>query len=87
MADSVEQAGPMVQMILARRDSLPFGGIGLSSGFEWLGFNIVLDREISREMRSTGAKARPSNKHTNAALKGRYSTIETCLRLGTVDCR
>jgi hypothetical protein len=32
MAASVQHAGPMVQMILARRDGLPFGGIGLSSG-------------------------------------------------------
>ena len=38
MADSVLQAGPMVQMILARRDGVPVGWIGLSSGCLELGF-------------------------------------------------
>jgi hypothetical protein len=38
MADSVQLAGPMVQMIFARRDVLSFGWIGLSSGSLTLGF-------------------------------------------------
>lgn len=42
MADSVLQAGPMVQMILARRMS-PFAGVGISSGFSRFAFNQILD--------------------------------------------
>jgi len=34
---SLLQAGPMVQMILARRDGVPFG-VRVSSGLGWLGF-------------------------------------------------
>jgi hypothetical protein len=37
MADSVEHAGPMVQMILARREMEVFW-VSVSSEFGWLGF-------------------------------------------------
>jgi hypothetical protein len=42
MADSVLQAGPIVQMILARRMS-PFVWVGISSGFSGFASNQILD--------------------------------------------
>jgi hypothetical protein len=46
MAASVLQAGPMVQMILARRGAF-FFGIESSSGLGVAGFNLFLDWDVT----------------------------------------
>jgi len=51
MWDSVEQAGPMVQIILARR-ATEFDGVGFSSGVFESRFNWSLEPELEYELRS-----------------------------------
>jgi len=80
MADSVPQAGPMVQMILARRDAVPFFWIGLSSGCFELGFKIPRQELTCRDAAC------------DVSVRGvpnvvRETLQATSLRLGAVDRR